>query len=94
MLIMMVWQNGDDDDYHDDHDHDPHVKEFRQQVAESSRKMQELRAQIQVLWRLVLNFKPIWVMIIMASCFILTDNWYQGKIWNQSFITIPEAFDR
>ena len=48
MLIMMSWQDGDDDDYHDDLDHDPHVKEFRQQVAESSRKMQELRAQIQV----------------------------------------------
>ena len=48
MLIMMSWQDGDDDDYHDDLDHYPHVKEFRQQVAESSRKMQELRAQIQV----------------------------------------------
>ena len=48
MVIMMVRQHDDDDDYHDDHDHDPHVKEFRQQVAESSRKMQELRAQIQV----------------------------------------------
>ena len=61
MLIMMSWQDGDDDDYHDDHDLDPHVKELRQQVAESSRKMQELRAQIQVLW----------VTIIMTSCF----NW-------------------
>ena len=61
MVIMMVWLHGDDDDYHDDHDHDPQVKEFRQQVAESSRKMQELRAQIQVSW----------AMIIMTSCF----NW-------------------
>ena len=77
MVIMMVWQHDDDDDYHDDHDHDPHVKEFRQQVAESSRKMQELRAQIQV-----------------SSSLVLTDNSYQGKIWNQSFITISEAFDR
>ena len=77
MVTMMVWQHGDDDDYHDDHDHDPHVKEFRQQVAESSRKMQELRAQIQV-----------------SSSLVLTNNSYQGKIENQSFNTISEAFDR
>ena len=77
MVTMMVWQHGDDDDYHVDHDLDPHVKEFRQQVAESSRKMQELRAQIQV-----------------SSSLVLTNNSYQGKIENQSFNTISEAFDR
>ena len=59
MVTMMVWQHGGDDDYHDDHDHDPQAKEFRQQVAESSRKMQELRAQIQVSSSLVSPPSPL-----------------------------------